>query len=277
MFRSTYFAMLMAVLLVCGLSNGCATRNADTVLTEREYYEQAQHAIDKERYSIAIERLQQLESRHPFGRYAEQAQLDLIYCHYKTLDYESAVVTATRFIRRYPDHPQLDYAYYMKGVASYGVDRGFLNRIIPSDFSERDMGMARESFDDFNRLINRFPNSQYAADARQRMIYLRNLMAAHELKAAEFYLERGAYVAMAKRASHVIENFDGTPAIPDALAMLTKAYLELGYTDLAANSESLLASQFPEHSDLRNGELDYTPGLRNRRSLLNVMSFGLFN
>lgn len=277
MFRSINLAPLISLLLVGLLLTGCATRSGDTVLTEREYYTQAQEAIDKERYSIAIERLQQLESRHPFGRYAEQAQLDLIYCHYKTLDYESAVVTATRFIRRYPDHPQLDYAYYMKGVSSYGVDRGFLNRIIPSDFSERDMGMARESFDDFNRLINRFPDSQYAADARQRMIYLRNLMAAHELKAAAFYLQRGAYVAMAKRASHVIENFDGTPAIPEALAMLTKAYLELGYQDLAANSESVLAYQFPDYPELRDGELDYVPGQRNRRSLLNVMSFGLIN
>jgi outer membrane protein assembly factor BamD len=274
--RNPWLAYCVACAFVL-LTVGCATTPQEITLTERQYYDEAQRAIDKERFTIAIERLQQLESRYPFGRYAEQAQLDLMYCHYKMLDFESAAATATRFTRRHPDHPQLDYALYMKGLASYGIDRGLLNRITPSDFTERDIGLARESFDDFNRLINRFPNSIYAADARQRMVYLRNLMAAHELKVADFHYRRGAYVAMAKRATWVIENFDATPAVPDALAMLAKAYLELGYPELSDQTVAVLVKNYPNHTDLRGDRLDYTPGIQESRTLLGVVTFGLIN
>ena len=169
-------------------------------LTEKQYYEDAQAAMDNNRFLLAIEKLQSLESRYPFGRYADQAQLELVYCYYRTIDFESSAVTAERFIRLHPDHNDLDYAYYMKGLASYSVDRGLVERFIHTDFSERDMGSARESFDAFNRLINRFPKSLYAEESRQRMIYLRKLMAAYELKAAHFYQTPAHYNAEPKRA-----------------------------------------------------------------------------
>lgn len=273
------------LLIVAGLLNsvwlvGCTSSGHSQLeqLTERQYYEEAQSAMDSNKFLQAVERLQQLESRYPFGRYAEQAQLELIYCYYRTLDYEAAAVTAERFIRLHPDHPKLDYAYYMKGLASYSVDRGLLERFIPTDFSERDMGPARQSFDDFNRLINRFPNSQYVQDARQRMIYLRNLLAAYQLKVANYYMKRGAYVSVAKRAAHVIKHFDKTPAVPEALALQTKAYLELGLTDLADKSVQVLRYNFPEYRELReDGTLDYQPGSRRTSSLLSVISFGLID
>ncbi len=269
---------LLALLLSFGLMSGCATTDPNQEqLTERQYYEDAQEAIDSNQFTIAIEKLQRLESRYPFGKYAEQAQLELIYCYYRTLDYEAAAITAERFIRQHPDNPALDYAYYMKGLASYSVDRGLFERFIPTDFSERDMGPARESFDDFNRLINRFPNSIYVSDARQRMVYLRNLLAAYEIKAAHFYMERGAFVAAAKRATYVVENFDGTPSVPEALALMTKAYLELDLVDLANTSEKVLASNFPDYPELVNGKLDYTPGQLKRKSLLSALTFGLLN
>ena len=273
---------LMATALITGSLAlvGCTSSGHSQLeqLTERQYYEEAQDAMDNNKFLQAVERLQQLESRYPFGRYAEQAQLELIYCYYRTLDYEAAAATAERFIRLHPDHPRLDYAYYMKGLASYSVDRGLIERFIPTDFSERDMGPARQSFDDFNRLINRFPNSQYVQDARQRMIYLRNLLAAYQIKVANYYMKRGAYVAVAKRAAHVIEHFDKTPSIPEALVLQTKAYLELGLDDLAEKSMNVLAYNYPDHPELTDdGRLDYSPGSRRNISLLNVMTFGLLD
>ncbi len=247
-------------------------------LTERQYYEEAQSAMDNNKFLQAVERLQSLESRYPFGRYAEQAQLELIYCYYRTLDYEAAAVTAERFIRLHPDNPNLDYAYYMKGLASYSVDRGLIERFIPTDFSERDMGPARESFDDFNRLINRFPDSQYVEDAQQRMIYLRNLLAAYQLKTANYYMKRGAYVAAANRAAYVIQHFDKTPALAEALAIQAKAYMELELPELADKSVAVLRFNFPDYKELnKDGSLDYVAGSRGKTSLLSVITFGLFN
>ena len=269
---------LLPLILLPALLSGCASTPKEPQLSERQYYEQAQDAMNHNNLTQAIDRLQGLESRYPFGRYAAQAKLDLIYCHYRALDYEAASAAAERFINTYPDHPQLDYAYYMKGLASYSVDRGLLERFIPSDFSERDMGPARESFEDFNRLINRFPNSVYAKDAQQRMIYLRNLMAAYELKAADFYMKRGAFVAAADRGRYVVENFDTTPSVPAALVIMAKAYSELGLDDLEKSTVEVLRKNFPKNPALNaKGELDYVPGKLRHKSLLNVVTFGLFS
>lgn len=269
---------LLPFCVVLSLLGGCASDPKTPQLSERQFYQEAQEAIQSNNMVLAIERLQGLESRYPFGRYAAQAKLDLIYAHYRALDYEAAAAVAERFINTYPDHPQLDYAYYMKGLASFSVDRGLLERFIPSDFTERDMGPARESFEDFNRLLNRFPNSVYAADARQRMVYLRNLMAAYELKAADFYMRRGAYVAAANRGRYIVENFDTSPAVPDGLAVMAKAYAELGLEDLKASTVAVLRHNYPNHPALNaSGELDYEPGKRGKRSLLNVVSFGLLD
>ena len=269
---------LLPFVLLVTLLSGCASDPKTPQLSERQFYQEAQDAIENNNMNLAIERLQGLESRYPFGRYAAQAKLDLIYSHYRALDYEAAAATAERFINTYPDHPQLDYAYYMKGLSSYSVDRGLLERFIPSDFTERDMGPARESFEDFNRLINRFPNSLYAADARQRMVYLRNLLAAYELKAANFYMRRGAYVAAANRGRYVVENFDTSPAVPDALAIMAKAYAELGMDDLKDSTVAVLRHNYPDHPDLdHEGHLKYETGKRGKRSLLSVVSFGLLD
>jgi outer membrane protein assembly factor BamD len=269
---------LTPIILLAALLSGCASDPKTPQLSERQFYQEAQDAIGSNNMTLAIERLQGLESRYPFGRYAAQAKLDLIYCHYRALDYEAAAANAERFINTYPDHAQLDYAYYMKGLSSYSVDRGLLERFIPSDFTERDMGPARESFEDFNRLINRFPNSVYAADARQRMVYLRNLLAAYELKAADFYMRRGAFVAAANRGRYIVENFDTSPAVPDGLVIMAKAYAELGLEDLKQSAVTVLRHNFPDHPALdEKGNLDYEPGKRGKRSLLSVVSFGLLD
>lgn len=255
---------------------GCSSATKAPQLSERQFYEEAQAAIDNSNMTLAIERLQGLDSRYPFGRYAAQAKLDLVYCYYRTLDYEAAAATAERFINTNPDNPQLDYAYYMKGLSSYSVDRGIIERFIPSDFTERDMGPARESFEDFKHLINRFPNSKYAEDARQRMVYLRNLLAAYELKAAEFYMRRGAYVAALNRGRYVVENFDTSPSVPDALVLMAEAYTELNMTDLRADTITVLKHNYPNHPRLiSKGGFKYNKTKYGDRSLLNVVTFGL--
>lgn len=257
---------------------GCATDPKTPQLSERQFYEDAQDAIESNNMTLAIERLQGLESRYPFGRYASQAKLDLIYCYYRALDYEASAATAERFINTNPDHPQLDYAYYMKGLASYSVDRGILERFIPSDFTERDMGPARESFEDFNRLLNQFPNSRYAADARQRMVYLRNLLAAYELRAAEFYMRRGAFAAAANRGRYVVENFDTSPSVPDALVLMAEAYTELDLPELKETSLAVLRHNYPNHARFdENGEFKYTMVKRGKKSMWSVLTFGLID
>ncbi|RLU00887.1 MAG: outer membrane protein assembly factor BamD [Ketobacter sp.] len=275
--RTTLIQRLGLTLATLVLLAGCASGPKTPQLSERQFYEDAQAAIKANNMSLAIERLQGLESRYPFGRYASQAKLDLIYCHYRALDYEASAATAERFVNTHPDHPQLDYAYYMKGLASYSVDRGLLERFIPSDFTERDMGPARESFEDFNRLINRFPNSLYAADARQRMVYLRNLLAAYELRAAEFYMRRGAFVAAANRGRYVVENFDTSPSVANALVVMAEAYTELDQPELRDSSVAVLKANFPQHPRLESGAFEYEKTQRGRRSWANILSFGLID
>ncbi|AUM11947.1 outer membrane protein assembly factor BamD [Ketobacter alkanivorans] len=276
--RTFLIRRLWLSLPLIALLAACSSAPKTPQLSERQFYEEAQKAIDGNNMSLAIERLQGLESRYPFGRYASQAKLDLIYCHYRAMDYEASAATAERFINTNPDHPQLDYAYYMKGLASYSVDRGLLERFIPSDFTERDMGPARESFEDFNRLINRFPNSVYAADAQQRMVYLRNLLAAYELRAAEFYMRRGAYVAAANRGRYVVENFDTSPSVADALVIMAEAYTELDQLDLRDSTVTVLEHNYPSHPRLaKTGGFEYQKSKRGRRSLASVLTFGLVN
>lgn len=275
-------AATVAISLVATLTlaSGCTSTGHSQLkqLTESQYYQEAHKAMDSDNYLQAIDRLQELESRYPFGRYGEQAQLELIYCYYQTQDFEAARITAQRFIKLHPDHPKLDYAYYMKGLAAYSVDRGFLERFIPTDFSERDMGPARQSFDDFNTLIKLFPESRYSADARQRMIYLRNLIAAYQLSVADYYMKRRAYVSVAKRAAYVIKNFDKTPVQEKALILQIEAYQELKLDDLADKSIAVLKNNFPDSASLNSdGTFDYVAGKRRRTSLLNVISFGLLD
>lgn len=259
----------------------------DERLSERELYEQAQLDLDKKHYSTAITRLQALESRYPFGRYAEQSQLELMYAHYKNRNYEAVVATADRFIRLHPQHENVDYAYYMKGLSAFEQDRGILARFLPLDMTQRDPGATRDSYNEFARLINRFPNSQYAPDAKQRMIYARNLLADYEVHAARYYIKRKAHVAALNRGRYIVENFQGTPAVPDGLAIMVQSYRILGLDELAEDSLAVLQQNYPDHPSLspRNSKRDkkrakkegFDPDYKETasRSWLNRASFGL--
>lgn len=246
---------------------------------EQQIYEQAQRFLNARNFDLAIRALQALESRYPFGRYAEQAQLELIYAHFGAYEPEAAVEAADRFIRLHPQHPSVDYAYYMKGLATAVSNEDLLARFSPTDKTKRDTSYAKEAFAEFAQLVSRYPDSPYAGDAKDRMVYLRNLLARHEIHVANYYFRRGAYLAAANRGRFVVENFQRTPAVPDALAVMAQGYLLLGMSDLAQDAIDTLALNYPDHPSLnKDGEFDtvYTAeGLQ--RSLINKVSFGLFN
>jgi outer membrane protein assembly factor BamD len=188
----------------------------------------------------SVELYEKLEARYPFGRYAMQAQLDAAYAHYRAEEPDEAIAAAERFIKLYPQNPYVDYAYYLKGIVNYNRSVGFLDKYIPTDPSQRDPGAALDAFADFSELVQRFPDSKYAEDSRQRMVYLRNNLARHEVNVARYYIKRGAYLAAASRANYVIERFQRTPAVEDALEVLIEAYRALGENKLAADAQQVL-------------------------------------
>lgn len=232
-------ALLLAVTLT-----GCGIFGKEIDETEgwsaAKLYSEAASELDSGSYKRAIELYQKLEARYPFGRYAMQAQLDVAYAHYRAEEPEDALAAADRFIRLYPQNPYVDYAYYLKGIVNYNRSVGFLDRFIPTDASQRDPGSALDAFKDFAILVERFPNSRYAEDARQRMIYLRSNLAMNEVHVARYYMKRGAYLAAANRANHVIQHYQRTSAVDDALEVLIDAYRALGKDDLAADTKRVL-------------------------------------
>ena len=237
-----------ALLLVCSifLTSGCAwlgsgddkdANKTDTSgYTETDFFEKIQEELASGYWFQAIENLEALEAQYPFGDYAEQAQLELIYAYFRSQDYEATIASADRFIRLHPQHPNVDYAYYLKGLASFVQSKGFFEQFLPTDETKRDPGSARNSFVTFNELLNRFPESAYAPDARKRMVYLRNILARHEIHVANYYFLRGAYLAAANRGRYVVENFQKTPAVPDGLAVMAQAYHFMQMQDLAADA-----------------------------------------
>ncbi|MBC6904645.1 outer membrane protein assembly factor BamD [Saccharophagus sp. K07] len=274
-----FATLVMCVILT--LLSACATKPPEKSrkgLTEQEVYESAQKHLNNGSWLAAIQTLQMLEENFPFGTYGEQAQLELIYAHYQADNFEDVIANAERFIRLHPQHRDVDYAYYMRGLASYNRESGFVGSIFGADNTDRDIGGAREAFDHFALFIQRFPNSPYASDAQKRMVYLRNVMARSEIHVANYYFKRGAYLAAAKRGSFVVENFQRTPAVPDGLAVMAQAYYLLDMKDMADTAVKVLAANFPDYPALKdNGEFDQTYYLkRHRRGWFSYVTFGLF-
>jgi outer membrane protein assembly factor BamD len=245
--------------------------------TEKDFYDVIQRNLDASRWEDAIINLESLEAQFPFGTYADQAQLELIYARYRSTDYDGAIAAAERFIRLHPRHPNVDYAYYLKGLSYQAQSKSFLGGFAPTDPAERDPGSARESFAAFTQLLTLFPNSSYSADARQRMIYLRNLLARNEILVANYYFVRGAYVAAANRGRYVVENYQRSPSVPDALAVMAEAYHLLGMQDLSDDAVRVLASNYPDYPYLNyDGSFDYQgKKLEKKSGWLNTASFGL--
>lgn len=212
-----------------------------------KFYSEAKTALNDGNYETSIKYFETLEARFPFGPYAQQAELEVAYAYYKYDEADSAITAADRFIKLHPRHPNVDYAYYLKGLINFNRGASFVDRVMPQDPSQRDPSYARKSFDDFQALVKNFPNSTYAADTRQRLIFLRNNLARYEVHVADYYMRRGGYVAAVNRAKFLIEHYPETPANADALAIMATAYRSLGETALAEDTERVLKLNFPGH------------------------------
>lgn len=266
------------LILSCLILAACSsTDKRPEDLSEREFYEQAREAMEDNNFLIASERLQQLESRYPFGDYAEQAQLELIYTQHMMSDMEGALASAERFIRLHPLHKQVDYAYYMRGLSVYELGFNFVERYTPSEQARRDPTPFRDAFNHFDELVRRYPDSQYNEDAQKRMIFLRDRLAQYEVGVGRFYLKRHAYLAAAQRGERVMLGYQGTSAVADALALQIEAYRLLGQDLEAQQALALLNKNYPEHEQLTEEGKFIESGLikEDRRTLIGVMSFGL--
>lgn len=234
-------------LLILALSlHGCSLLPEEVDETKdwsaQKLFTEANYSMKEGDYEKAIKLYEALEARYPFGSHAIQAQLNLAYVYYKYDEPDSALAAADRFLKLYPNHPAAAYALYLKGLINQTrSSSGLFARILPVDPSQRDPGAARDAFRDFAELLRRFPDSEYAADAAQRMIYLRNNLARHEIHVARYYMDRGAYLAAANRAVFVVENYQRTPAMRDALVIMVDAYKRLGLQQLSDDANRVLA------------------------------------
>ena len=247
--------------------------------SEQKLYRDAQRMLRTGNYQQAIGSLEALEARYPFGRYAEQAQLELIFARYMSFDLDGANAAAERFIRLHPQHANIDYAFYLKGLAAYGKNSGLMDRLFETDTFKRDAEPARQSYADFAQLLARYPDSKYVPDARKRMVYLRNLLANGELAVADYYMRRGAYIAAANRARFVLETYPKSEGTPEALLVLIEANYKLGLESDANDALRVLAMNYPNHPAFdEQGDLVLAERIRNRdRSWANMMTLGLLD
>ncbi|MDP2792551.1 MAG: outer membrane protein assembly factor BamD [Sulfurisoma sp.] len=244
-------ATLVAFLPGCGMLPDQIDETAGW--TPNKLYTEAKTALDEGSFEKGIKYFEKLESRYPYGRYAQQAQLEVAFAYYKQQEPASAIAACDRFIRLHPTHPSVDYAYYLKGLVNFNEDIGLFGHVANQDLTERDPKASREAFETFKELITRFPDSKYAPDAAARMKYLVNALAAHEVHVARYYMKRGAFVAAANRAQTAVKTYTDAPANEEALFIMVKAYDALGLNDLRDDSERVMKKNFPNSEYYKRG------------------------
>lgn len=235
---------IWSVLLIALLVSGCAffeERDETEGWSQQKLYTEATDELKSGNYERSIKYYEILESRYPFGKYAHQSQINLAYAYYRFNEPESALAAADRFIKLHPGHPASAYAYYLRGLINFTRSLGFLDRFLPTDTSQRDPGAALDSYKDFAEVLRLYPNSEYAEDSARHMLHLRNNLARYEVQVADYYMRRGAYLAAANRAEYVVQNYQRTPALRDALEVMVSAYTELGLEDLANDARRVIA------------------------------------
>jgi outer membrane protein assembly factor BamD len=248
--RLPSFLLLAALLFTTGCSLLPEQIDETKDWSANQLYSEAKQKLAEQNYEKAIEYFELLEARYPFGRYAQQAQLEIAYAYYKYEEPDFAIAAADRFIKIYPRHSNVDYAWYIKGLTNYNRGKTFVDKFLPQDPSERDTYTMRAAYDDFDQLVKSYPNSIYAKDAAQRMIYLRNNMAEYEIHVADYYMRRQAHIAATNRGKYVIENYQRTPSVPTALVIMVRAYRELGAADLEAASMRVLRLNYPDSPEI---------------------------
>jgi len=249
-------ASLLAILALtlfagCGLLPDQVDETAGW--SANKLYAEAKNAMGEGAYDKAVKYFEKLEARYPYGRYAQQSQLEVAYAYYKQEEKASAIAACDRFIRLHPNHPNVDYAYYLKGLVNFNEDLGLIGHVSMQDLTERDPKAAAESFAAFKTLVSKFPESKYAQDATQRMAYLVNALASHEVHVAQYYMRRGAYVAAANRAQAAIKTYPDAPANEEALFVLIKAYDALNMADLRDDAERVMRKNFPDSEYYKRG------------------------
>ena len=241
---------VIAALVLTMLLGGCGllpeVKDETVGWSANKLYTSAKEALNEGSYESAIKYYEKLESRYPYGRFAQQAQIDLAYAYWKSDEKESAIAACNRFIKLHPNHPNVDYVYYLRGLINFNEDLGLLGHLSAQDMTERDPRGARESFDSFRELITRFPDSKYTPDARMRMTYLVNALAQLEVHVARYYMKRGAYVAAANRAQYAVKAYPDVPATEEALFILVKAYEKMGMDGLRDDAERVMRKNFPD-------------------------------
>tara|TARA_B100000886_G_scaffold61350_4_gene37961 strand:- start:1249 stop:2049 length:801 start_codon:yes stop_codon:yes gene_type:complete len=217
-------------------------------LTAAELYGEGKEFLNLEDFNNAIEYFEVLESRFPFGKYSTQAMLDLSYAYYASEQRDKAIIEINRFIRLYPNHPEVSYAYYLRALANFDKDANVLTRFFGYDPSRYDVTTLKESFNDFSIVVNRYPETKYADDSLNRLIYIRNQIARNELYIAEYYSKRSAHVAAIERIKYMLENYGGTPSTEKGLLILVKSYNNLNMRQLAFDSARVLKKNYPEYN-----------------------------
>lgn len=237
------FVSMMFFLAACSTTPGASEAYKDE--TPQQIYQHGKTALQDKSYTESIKRFEALDVQYPFGTETENAQLYLIYAYYMKEDYAMSVSAADRFIRLHPTNPHVDYAYYVRGIADYYQNLGIIERLFKIDLATRDLTQIEKSYNDFDELTTRFPRSYYTPPANQYMVYLRNLMADHELEIAQYYYDRKAYLAAANRASNVVAHYEGAPAVTHALVLMVYAYHQLGATQSEKEALAVLRYNDP--------------------------------
>jgi outer membrane protein assembly factor BamD len=249
MVRSLLAALLVALAACASLDSKDETLG----WSAQRLYGEAKDAMATRDWQKAIKLLEKLEARYPYGRYAQQAQLEIAYANWKDGERASAIAAADRFIKLYPNHPNVDYAWYLKGLINFYELQGVLSWLTTPDMSDRDPKAARDAYFAFKEVLTRFPDSRYAEDARARMRFLINSLASNEVHVANYYMKRGAFLAAANRAQYAIEHYPQAPAVEEAMAILVRAYDSLGMSDLRDAAGRVLLKNFPESDYLKPG------------------------
>lgn len=247
------FAAIALVLSLAGCGMFSQTVDETAGWSASRLYSEARDEMASGNYERAVQHFEKLEARYPFGTYAQQAQMEVAYAHYRQGDHPLALAAVERFIKLHPNHPNVDYMYYLRGLVNFNDKVSFLNFLTRQDLSERDPKAARDAFEAFKQLADRFPDSVYASDSIARMNYLVNAMAQYEVHVANYYLRRGAYLAAANRAQRAIREYREAPAIEEALYVLVRSYDALGLTDLRDDSERVMRKNYPDSVFYRGG------------------------
>jgi outer membrane protein assembly factor BamD len=251
--RSLLAPLIAAAALALGSCGWLGKDTDDETVgwSAQKLYAEAKDQMSSKNWDKAIKYLEKLEARYPYGRYAQQAQIEVAYAHWKANERASALAAADRFIKLYPNHPNIDYVYYLKGMINFHENPGLIGFIDTPDVSERDPKGARESFYAFKEVVTRFPDSKYAEDSAARMRFLVNSLAQHEVHVARYYMKRGAYVAAANRAQFAVQNYPSAPALEEAVFIMVKAYDAMGMTDLRDDADRVMRKNFPDSKYLK--------------------------